>query len=283
MYEFPCTGPIATDVQVTSGVLHVTAEQRNTVEVTVVPAKDNENGRAAVENTQVEMAGNTLRISSPTNRGFGFMRRGGDIIVTVRVPLDSALDVRSASADLTFEGRYATARVKCASSDMRLEYVSDEVSYDSASGDSEIGFVGGDASLQSASGDIRVASVGGDLQARSASGDINVGSVGGSATIHTASGDVKIGSLGSGEAQINTASGDVRVGVAEGTAVWLDLNTLSGDSRSDLAVSDAAPSGVSPTLSLHARTTSGDITVTRAPRVNTFQDAPVAQDLTMQD
>jgi DUF4097 and DUF4098 domain-containing protein YvlB len=279
MYEFPCSGPINTDAQVTSGLLHVTAEPRDTVEVTVRPAKDNENGRAAAEAVKVEMAGDTLVITTPTNRGLGFIRRSGDVIITVRVPSHSTLEVRAASADLVFQGTYAQANVKCASSDMRLDHVSGALVFDAASGDCEIGSVGGEATLQSASGDIRCDTIGGDAHIRTASGDVTIGFIGGSASAHSASGDIRIGSLVHGEGSINSASGDVRVGVAPGTAVWLDLNTMSGDSRSELTVTDEPPAGVAPTLNLRVRTASGDITVTRAPRAASRPvESPVLQD-----
>ncbi len=285
MYEFPCTGPITANVHLTSGFLHVIAESRDTAQVTVVPTKDNENGRAAAEAIQVEMSGTTLTVAAPTSRGFGFIRRGGDVRVEVRIPLESSVEAHAASADMVFEGRLATATVEGASSDVRLEFVSGDLAAESASGDIEVGFVGGNGTVRSASGDLNVDTIGGDASIRSASGDITIGSIGGSATVNAASGDIKIGSCVRGETRINTASGDVRIGVAEGTAVWLDLNTVSGDSRSDLPVSDSAPSGTPPTLTLHVRTVSGDINVKRAARV---PDAPrpvygMVQDLAVQD
>ncbi len=267
MYEFPSTGPITANLHIASGSLNVFAEDREGVQVTVEPVRDTEGGRAAAENTRVEMNGNTLTVETNLGKGFGFIRRGTSLNITVRMPIDSVLSANSASADMTFLGRYASATIKGASGDLRLEDVLGNLERHSASGDSEIGRIGGDASITKASGDLRVASVGGDLAIKSASGDIAVGQVGASARVSTASGEIRIDSLRQGEARLNSASGDVSVGVAEGTAVWLDLNSASGDSRSELPVSDASPSGQAPNLTLHVRTASGDITVRRAPRV----------------
>ena len=79
----------------------------------------------------------------------------------------------------------------------------------------------------------------------------------------TGSGDVRVGQAWSGEVRATTASGDVDVSVARGTAVWLDLNTISGDVRNDLDAI-AGPDETDATLELRAKTASGDITVTRA-------------------
>jgi DUF4097 and DUF4098 domain-containing protein YvlB len=281
MYEFPSTGPIVANLHIAAGTLHVIAEDRASVEVTVEPARSNEAGRAAAEGTRVEMNGNTLTVETPNSKGFGFVRRSSDLNISIRVPADSELAAESASADMFFEGRYTAATVKSASGDLRLEHVSGDLERHSASGDSEIGRVGGNASITKASGDLRMDAVGGDLAIKSASGDITVGSVGASARVSTASGDIRIDSLTRGEARLNAASGDINVGVAEGTAVWLDLNSASGDSRSELPVSDASPTGVAPTLTLHVRTASGDINVRRAAPTNA--SAPAIYSDALQD
>jgi len=55
------------------------------------------------------------------------------------------------------------------------------------------------------------------------------------------------------------------VGVAPGTGVWLDLDTASGKSTSDLTNhGDVPPADKPATLELRIRTASGDIHVHRA-------------------
>jgi hypothetical protein len=87
----------------------------------------------------------------------------------------------------------------------------------------------------------------------------------------TASGHIEVGSLRQGQARLRTASGDVEVGVAAGTGVWLDLDTASGKSVTDLTMrGDTPPGDGAATLELRVRTASGDILVRRAmaePRV----------------
>jgi DUF4097 and DUF4098 domain-containing protein YvlB len=101
--------------------------------------------------------------------------------------------------------------------------------------------------------------------ADTASGDIHMASGNGSLKAKSASGDIEVGLLREGVAKISTASGDVRVGIATGTGVWLDLDTASGKSTSDLTSHGDVPPSDKPTnLELRVRTASGDIHVHRA-------------------
>ena len=59
--------------------------------------------------------------------------------------------------------------------------------------------------------------------------------------------------------------GDVEVAVRRGTGVYLDCNSLSGDTSSDLDMTgDAAGDG--PLIEIRVKTVSGDIHITRAPQ-----------------
>ncbi|MEA2459987.1 MAG: hypothetical protein QOH90_164, partial [Actinomycetota bacterium] len=57
---------------------------------------------------------------------------------------------------------------------------------------------------------------------------------------------------------IKTTSGDIQIGVAEGTSVWMDVSSLSGDTNSYLAPGDG---GGGATLEVRASSLSGDITL----------------------
>jgi DUF4097 and DUF4098 domain-containing protein YvlB len=263
MPEFPCDGPIDANIHIASGSVHVIAEDRSTVHVSVEPKHLNEAGRAAAGAARIDFTGNTLTIDAQP-RTIGFIRIGHSLKVSVRVPLDSRVEVKAASANVAMTGRYGACVVHTASGDARVDDVVGNLSVNSASGDWEIGTVSGDVAIHTASGDVRVKTIGGNLALRSASGDADVDALGGSLEANTASGNVSVGSIHAGTANVNSASGDVKVGVAEGTAVWLDINTVSGNTRSDLAVSDSPPEGNPATLKLHIRTISGDVLIRRA-------------------
>jgi hypothetical protein len=271
MKEFPAAGPIQASVRIAAGDVRVIAEQRDTVAVEVTPGTRGDAAEQAAANTLVEMNGNTLLVEVPQARGF-IIRRTPPVNISIRVPLDSTLTGRSASADFMCDGRFGSCDLTSASGDVRIEYVAGDFARRAASGDVQFGRIDGSARIITASGDIRGDSIGGDLNSKTASGDINIEAIAGTAGIATASGDVTLGNLAVGDTRIHTASGDVVVGVAEGTALWMDLSSSSGDTRSELPVGAVSEAVDGPALKVYVRTASGDIKIRRA---RTGKAAPV--------
>jgi len=271
MKEFPAAGPIQASIRIAAGDVRVIAEQRDTVIVDIRPGTRGEAAEQAAANTLVEMSGNALVVETPQARGF-IIRRTPPVNISIRVPLDSALTGRSASADFMCDGRFGSCDINSASGDVRIEYVAGDFSRRAASGDVQFGRIDGSASINTASGDVRGDSVGGDFNSKTASGDVNIEAIGGAAGVTTASGGVALGNLAVGDTRIHSASGDVVVGVAEGTALWMDLSSASGDTRSELAVGEVSQAADGPALRVYVRTASGDIKIRRA---RTAAAAPV--------
>ena len=67
-----------------------------------------------------------------------------------------------------------------------------------------------------------------------------------------------------GETSVKSVSGDIKVGVVAGTKVWLDVNSMSGDTTSDLDPSEAPATKNGESLRVKASSTSGDVRITRA-------------------
>ena len=88
--------------------------------------------------------------------------------------------------------------------------------------------------------------VGGELSVNSASGDVLVREAGSSVSVNTASGDQEIGSVTTGKVTLKSASGDLKVGIREGTSLWVDARSRSGEVRSELPVSELPPDGNGP-------------------------------------
>jgi Putative adhesin len=263
MPEFPVTGPISATVRISSGSLRFVAEQRDSVVVDVRPGNSGEAARQAAAETIVEMTTDGLIIETPQARGF-IVRRSPSVDVTVRLPSDSRIVARTASADVTVDGRLAGADINTASGDLRIEHIRGDLQRHSASGDTHFRRVDGTLNASGASGDVRGGVVGGDFTAKSASGDVTIEAIGGSVQATSASGDFQLGNVARGQTSIHTVSGDVVIGVAEGVGVWMDVSTISGDTRSELDVSDSSPTGSSATLELSIRTVSGDVIIRRA-------------------
>src|SRR5947199_267984 len=105
---------------------------------------------------------------------------------------------------------------------------------------------------------------GASVETKSGSADVEVHGRFGAVEVETGSGDQEIGSASTGSVTLKSASGDLKVGIKEGSTLWVDARSRSGEVRSELPVSDLPPDGDGPTVELRANTMSGDITVTRA-------------------
>jgi hypothetical protein len=69
------------------------------------------------------------------------------------------------------------------------------------------------------------------------------------------------------------------IGVRRGSRVFLDCNTVSGDTSSELELTSDAPAGDGPLVEIKAKTVSGDITITRAAPPESKPPAPSEQEV----
>jgi DUF4097 and DUF4098 domain-containing protein YvlB len=99
---------------------------------------------------------------------------------------------------------------------------------------------------------------------RSASGDVSIEEAEASLKVQTASGDLQAGSVREGDVTLQTASGDIEVGVKQGSKLWIDARSMSGDTSSEFDVGDAPPDGEGPLVEIRATAMSGDIAIRRA-------------------
>jgi hypothetical protein len=70
-----------------------------------------------------------------------------------------------------------------------------------------------------------------------------------------------------GRVELKAISGDVIVGVRSGSRVYVDANTVSGSTSSELELSDSpvpAPAADAPLVELFVKTVSGDVRIERA-------------------
>jgi len=263
--EYAVDTPINVIVRVGGGTVTVAAEDRNTAQVEVDAYDGSEASIHAADGTHVELRGDELRIEAPESKGNFLIRRSGRVRVTVRVPLDSNLQVRTGSADTYCEGRLGQVSINSGSGDTRVAETSGDLSMNTGSGDLRAEHIGGVLRVNGASGDVQVVRAGADVNINLASGDLAVEDAAGQVRVTTASGDVALGMVRGEKVQVNSASGDVVIGVLAGTLVWLDLSTVSGSTTSELDLTDQPPpaSGPSSTMTLQVRTMSGDIHIRR--------------------
>ncbi|UUZ61360.1 DUF4097 family beta strand repeat-containing protein [Nocardioides sp. B-3] len=266
---FETPRPIELYVESGSGSITVTAADVDRTDVTVTGER--------AEEFVVEQRGDPSPVVAP-KQGMGFLSGGGKHFdVTVVMPAQSALTVKTGSADTVVHGPVNGLWVNTGSGDVSAEIVDGNCGLQSGSGNVRLVELLGSARIKSGSGDVVVHRCA-DLAVSTGSGDVRIESVGGQLVIKTGSGDVQVGeaaddlslSTGSGDLTVDVAhkgkyvlkgaSGDVRIGVPAGTPVWTDISTISGRVRSDLTPVGAPAEGRDH-LEIRATTASGDITL----------------------
>lgn len=267
METFETPGPLLVSVECAAGEVLVATHDAAVTEVEVTPLRDDDASRDAAERTRVELRprgdAHEVVVEVPERTGV-FLGRDPRVRVDVRAPHGASLAFQTASADVSATGRLGEVRGKTASGDVTLPSV-DAVRVKTASGEVRVGDVAGPATLQSASGDVRVGAVAGPLDASVVSGSLVVAAVETGGAASAVSGDIELAAVTEGELSIRTVSGDVTVGVREGSRVHVDVSTLSGDLRSDLALSDSpSDAGEGPLVDVRGKTVSGDLRVRRA-------------------
>jgi DUF4097 and DUF4098 domain-containing protein YvlB len=266
---FDINGPAEIDVRLASGEIDVDPTLEGRIEVELI-AHDEESQRL-VDETRIELHDHhgrpQLIVDVPNkSRGFSFalvFGRSG-ISCRIRCPQSSLLSVRSKSADVHASGTLGGLNVATASGDVEAHIVEGGVSVKAASGDIRVREVGGGVSIQTASGDIDLDIVRGALSAATASGDLRIGEAYDNVSANTVSGDQEHGAVMQGNVSAHSVSGDVTIGVRRGSKVFLDCNTVSGDTSSELELTTDAPAGDGPLVEIRAKSVSGDIRITRA-------------------
>lgn len=267
MPVFDTPGRVAVRVELPAGVLKVETRDEPRVEVDVAPLRGDDASRAAAAETRIEASErggrHVVTVEAPKREGrFLSFGRGSELVVTVRCPEGTDLELESHSADLVARGSLGEVGARTAAGDVA---VGDTrlLSVTTASGDVLAGAVDGALTVKTASGDVDVASVAGRASVTTVSGDVRLGATANAASVGTVSGDVEL-ELAAGGVRVNSVSGDVTVAVRSGLGFWIDAQSVSGTIDSDLEVGDGQGTSGEPALELRARTVSGDVRFSRA-------------------
>lgn len=193
--------------------------------------------------------------------------RGPEIRLRVTCPRDATAIVRTKSADVAARGEFRDVDVKTASGDVNIGDVAADASVKTASGDVALDTVGGRTRVQTASGDVAIQRSAGDVNVQLVSGDLWIRDAAASVHANTVSGDQRIEAVMEGAIEAHSVSGDVLIGVRRGSRVYVDANTISGSTSSELDLGDAPPGeseDEGPLVEVRAKTVSGDVSIVRA-------------------
>jgi len=272
-------GPLRLNLEIPSGEIEI--ETGNTAEtrVELEAIANNDAIRDLVENSRIELIprgdGHEVVVEAKSRHGIFIslsrgpdIRFGGpDVRLRITCPHGADLDIRTKSADLRARGEYGIVEVKTASGDLEVEKANDATRIKTASGDVHIDEVASSLEVQSVSGDLHAGSVRGDIRAQLVSGDVHVRDARGSISTNTVSGDQRFEAVQRGRIELKAISGDVVVGVRSGSRLYVDANTVSGSTSSELELSDSpapAPAADAPLVELFVKTVSGDVRIERA-------------------
>ena len=267
---FDTPGPLALRLEIPSGEIEISAGPGTETSLDL-DALDDASARA-LDQVRVELRdtrdGHELVVEAKGRGGWGSFLNFGQTGYRLRVgcPEGARVAARTRSADVTGHGRLGALDVQTASGEVSFTEVDGDAVVKSASGDVELGTVAGRASAHTASGGVEIGRAGGDVDVNNVSGEIVVRDAQGSVTVNSVSGDQRLQAVVEGIVKAQSVSGDVLIGVRRGSRVYLDCNTLSGETSSELELTgEAGDEG--PLVELRAKTVSGDITVVRAAAI----------------
>jgi DUF4097 and DUF4098 domain-containing protein YvlB len=258
---FDTPGPLELNVRVPAGDVDLeTIEGSETVvEISANPEIEEE---ARIE-LHPKRDGHELLVVIEKKSGF-FRSFREDVRVRISSPPGADVELSTASADVEARGDYGAAKVNTASGDVRFEHIAGDASVNSASGDVTLDQIDGALTVNTASGDVEIRRIQGEAKVRAASGDISIDEADSALKVQTASGDVEVESVREGEVTLQTASGDIEVGIKQGSKLFIDARSMSGETTSELELGDAPTDGDGPQVDVRATAMSGDIKVKRA-------------------
>lgn len=274
-WNFDTPGAVRLDLELPSGGIEIDAigGEATHVELEALNAE----GEELIANARIEAnergESHEVRVLvGPALRSGWFISigRGPQIRLHVTCPRNASVTARTKSADIVAHGELRKLDVKTASGDVHGDEIAEDVSIKTASGDVALDTVGGRTRIQTASGDVAMQHAAGDVTVQLVSGDLWLRDAGSSVHANTVSGDQRIEAVMEGVVEAHSVSGDVLIGVRRGSRVYVDANTISGSTSSELELGDAPAEAEEsdeegPLVEVRAKTVSGDVSIVRAP------------------
>jgi len=280
MPTFDSPGPITARLQFGMVIanVRVSAEPRADTEIQVTPVDPGRKADVRVaEQTKIEFADGVLTARAP--RLGSLLTRTGAVDVLLRLPEGSDLTGETAMGEIATEGALGEVRFKAAYGDVHIAKAA-TLQLRCSSGDVTVGEAGtaevvatnggvnvvrvdGPVKVSNSNGGSRIGEAAGTVEVDGANGVVTIDRALGDVTARNANGRIEIGEVVRGTVTMTTAAGSLEVGVREGSAAWLDLNTVAGQVRNELLVG-GAPAAGEDSVAITARTYVGNIVVRRA-------------------
>ncbi|HEY3287970.1 MAG TPA: DUF4097 family beta strand repeat-containing protein [Gemmatimonadaceae bacterium] len=209
------------DLALVSGDIIVTGWARNEVKIL-----------ASIEIGYFETSFSPSRVSINAKSR---RNRMGESRIEISVPVGTQVRASSVSGNVRVRGTSGETLVNSVSGDIEVRDASDVVEMHAVSGDVRAENLRGRIQVNTVSGDIRLDDAAGAVRGKTVSGTLVVRGALDGLDFESVSGDFEFRGdfRGTGSFAANTHSGDIRVTLPENLAADLDLQTFSGDLRTE--------------------------------------------------
>ena len=278
MPKFETPQPISVLVEAISANVTVVASERTDTVVDVRPTNphDDSDIRAAAA-VRVKYAAGRLSVRGPRRSGL-FSRKSESFDLLIELPAGSSVDADVTVGGCTSEGRLGECRFKTYDGGVALdrtgplrlntgrgrivvERAEGRVEVTTATGEVYLGEIDGSAVVKNLSGTTRIGTISGDLRVNATNGEVVVDHAGSAVLATSTNGSIQLNEVVRGTVELDVTAGDLEIGIREGTAAWLDVNTMTGRILNSMAATDQPETG--ETVTVRARTYTGDIVIRR--------------------
>jgi len=278
-HSFETPAPTRLRVEIPNGQIVVTAAETATTDVDLCAPQGDSGALAWVADAEIAQIDGEIVVRGP-KVSLSLFRSWGPIEARIRAPFGSDAHLSIGAGGIETHGRLGKLTANTGAGAVKLDDCGEARAHTGA-GNVEIGAVSGSVDTKTGAGKVTVAKVGADAHIVTAAGNAKVGDIAGSARFTTAHGNIEVDRAGDsleaftasgnvdvhradhGRVRAKTVSGWVSVGVPSGVSALLDISTLSGRVRSDLAASSAPADGEAQ-VELILSTVSGNVNVARA-------------------
>lgn len=244
------------DVSNIAGSIEIRGWKRSAVQVTGTLGRN-------VKELVFERDGDKVLIKVKVPRHGG---RAIDSDLTIKVPMNSSIDVGAVSADIDVTGVNGDQSLHSVSGDVTTVFAGGDLSAESVSGDVEIdgNNADGDVDASTVSGDVALVQVSGEVKAESVSGDVSVkdGSFD-RADLETVNGEIVFHSelRKGGDLKMDTVNGSLDIVFSGTVSAEFKIDTFNGRIRNCFGPKPERTSRYAPGLELEFKEGGGSADV----------------------
>lgn len=151
----------------------------------------------------------------------------GRVEITVDVPAETAVDIRTAGGAIRLSGTRRPADLRTSGGSLTIENLSADLDGDTSGGSVHVRDVAGNARVRTSGGSIEAARIHGSLDADTSGGSVRIESVSGNVKAHSSGGPIRIFDA-AGRVDAETSGGGVEVAFAKGNGQGGRLESSGG-------------------------------------------------------